>query len=185
MPLESTRLQALAAKSPLITKSWWLLIEILTGLFAKRHEEFFSFKQKTNFEELSKSAAYPFHLFSILNASTIPSWKNFKKKKTLITLQIVIPRGLLYRYQSSIRFYSSKIITLKSLYNKNWYTFRLMSRSSIPSPSLRINSFFFPRIPQPSILKITFWLQSITTKPPPFTTCGLLLTTKTFSEDEQ
>lgn len=64
-------------------------------------------------------------------------------------------------------------------------TFRRMRIMASPSPSLTISSSLVPRTPQPSTLKATFWVQSVTTKPPPLTTWGLLLMISNVSEEEQ
>ena len=54
-------------------------------------------------------------------------------------------------------------------------TFLEMNSIGSPSPSLTIISPLDPSIPQPSTVKTTLWLRSVTTKPPPFTTMGRLL----------
>ena len=54
-------------------------------------------------------------------------------------------------------------------------TFLEMNNIGSPSPSLTISSPLDPSIPQPSTTNTMLWLRSVTTKPPPFTTIGLLL----------
>lgn len=65
------------------------------------------------------------------------------------------------------------------------YTFLRIRSKASPLLSRKINSPCVPRTPHPSTLNTTFWLQFVTTKPPPLTTWGLVLTTSTTSEASQ